>query len=237
MQHPPITLRYFDARGRAQFLRYYFKVRKVSFTDERVAVGDDFAAWRALRDDRARTGPFQKLPVLHWGDRLLPETLMIAAFVHEASGDASALSDEENLRHGMLTSSICLDMMNPLGVLLWAEVMYPGADLAPAAKRTLDRLKAHCQALEQTFVDWRWLDRARNRRIMLVDCLLWEELDVARVVFGPHWSLAGTPTLARFYDDFPARPTCEAVLAERPCPVTARPGEAEGIAKIQQLLG
>jgi multicomponent Na+:H+ antiporter subunit D len=26
MQHPPITLRYFDARGRAQFLRYYFKV-------------------------------------------------------------------------------------------------------------------------------------------------------------------------------------------------------------------
>ncbi len=72
---------------------------------------------------------------------------------------------------------------------------------------------------------------------MIVDCLLWEELDVARVVFGPHWSLAATPTLARFYDDFPARPTCEAVLAERPCPITARPGEAEGIAKIQQLLG
>jgi hypothetical protein len=98
-------------------------------------------------------------------------------------------------------------------------------------------LKAHCQALEQSFVEWRWLDRARNRRIMLVDCLLWEELDVARVVFGQHWSLAAMPTLARFYDDFPARPTCEALLAERPCPITARPGEAEGIAKIQQLLG
>ena len=64
MQHPPITLRYFDARGRAQFLRHYFKVRKVSFTDERVAINDEFAAWRATRDDRARTGPFQKLPVL-----------------------------------------------------------------------------------------------------------------------------------------------------------------------------
>ena len=79
--------------------------------------------------------------------------------------------------------------------------------------------------------------RARNRRIMLVDCLLWEELDVARVVFGPHWSLDATPTLARFYDDFPGRGICEAVLAERPCPITARPNEAEGIAKIQQLLG
>jgi hypothetical protein len=237
MQHPPITLRYFDARGRAQFLRYYFKVRKVSFTDERVAIGDEFAAWHALRDDRARTGSFHKLPVLHWGDRLIGETLMIASFLHEASGDAGALSDEENLRHGMLTSSLCLDMMNPLAILLWAELMYPGADLSAPAKRTLDRLKAHCQALEQSFTEWRWLDRARNRRIMLVDCLLWEELDVARTVFGSHWSLESTPTLARIYADFPARPTCEAVLADHPCPITARPGEAEGIAKIQQLLG
>jgi glutathione S-transferase len=237
MQHPPITLRYFDARGRAQFLRYYFKARKVSFTDDRVPIGDEFAAWRTLRDDRARTGPFQKLPVLHWGDRLLAETLMIAAFVHEASGDAGSLSDDDNLRHGMLTSSLCTDIMFPLGILLWAEVMYPGADLGPSAKRTLDRLKALCQAVEQSFVDWRWLDRLRNRRIMLADCLLWEELDAARVVFGPHWSLTATPTLARFYADFPGRGICEAVLAERPCPITARPNEAEGIAKIQQLLG
>lgn len=237
MQHPPITLRYFDARGRAQFLRYYFKLRKVSFTDERVPVGDELAAWRALRDDRSRTGPFQKLPVLHWGDRLLAETLMIAAFVHEVSGDAGPLNDDDNLRHGMLTSSLCLDIMNPVAILLWAEVLYPGVDVAAIAKRTLDRLRSHCQALEQSFVDWRWLDKARNRRIMVADCLLWEELDVARVVFGQHWSLAATPTLARFYDDFPGRGTCEAILAERPCQVTARPNEAEGIAKIQQSLG
>jgi hypothetical protein len=237
MQHPPITLRYFDARGRAQFLRSYFKIRKVSFTDERVPIADEFAAWGAMRGDRARTGPFQKLPILHWGDRLISEQLMIAAFVHEASGDAGALSDEENLRHGMLTSSLSLDMMHPIGMLLWAEVMYPGADLGVPAKRTLERLKTHCQALEQSFGEWRWLDRARNRRIMLVDCLLWEELDAARTVFGPHWSLSATPTLARFYDDFPARPTCEALLAERPSPITARPNEAEAIAKIQQLIG
>lgn len=237
MHHPPITLRYFDARGRAQFLRYYFRARKVSFTDERVPIGDEFAAWRAMRDDRARTGPFQKLPVLQWGDRLIGETLMIAAFVHEASGDAGSLSDDDNMRHGLLTSSLYTDVLTQLGILLWAEIIYPGVDLAAPAKRTLDRLKAHCQALEQTFADWRWLDKMRNRRIMLADCLLWEELDTTRTVFGPHWSLAATPTLARFYDDFPGRTIFEAVLAERPCPITARPNEAEGIAKIQQSLG
>jgi hypothetical protein len=71
---------------------------------------------------------------------------------------------------------------------------------------------------------------------MVADCLLWEELDVARVVFGPHWSLETTPTLARFYEDFPARPTCEALLAEHGAPITARPEESAGIEKIQQLL-
>src|SRR5215207_8047315 len=150
MQHPPITLRYFDARGRAQFLRYYFRARRVSFTDDRVPLAADFAPWRALRDDRSRTGPFHKLPVLHWGDRLIAETLMIAAFVHEVSGDASALSDDDNLRHGMLTSSLCHDVMTPIGTLLWAELMYPGADLGAAAKRTLERLEQHYRALDQS---------------------------------------------------------------------------------------
>jgi glutathione S-transferase len=237
MQHPPITLRYFDARGRAQFLRYYFRVRKVTFTDDRVPLAPDFAPWRQIRDDRSRTGPFHKLPVLHWGDRLIAETLMIAAFVHEASGDAGALSDDDNLRHGMLTSSLCQDVMTPIGTLLWSELISPGADLGVVAKRTLERLELHLRALDQSLGEWRWLDKARNRRIMLVDCLLWEELHVAQQVFGPRLSLAQTPMLARFYDDFPARPTCEAALAEHPCPITARPEEAAAIAKIQQLLG
>jgi glutathione S-transferase len=236
MQHPPITLRYFDSRGRAQFVRYYFRARKVSFTDDRVPVTPDLAAWRALRDDRSRTGPFHKLPVLAWGDRYVAETLMIAAFLHEASGDANALSDDDNLRHGMLTSSLVHDVMNPLALLLWCELAFAGADLGAAAKRTLERLELHLRSLEKSLNEWRWLDKARNRRIMLADCLLWEELSVAQLVFGPRLSLAETPLLARFHNDFPARPTCEALLAEKSGQVTARAGEAEVIARIQQLL-
>ena len=37
--------------------------------------------------------------------------------------------------------------------------------------------------------------------MMLADCLLWEELNVARQVFGARLSLTQTPMLARFYED------------------------------------
>jgi hypothetical protein len=237
MQHPPITLRYFDARGRAQFLRYYFRARRVTFTDDRVALSEDFAAWRAIRDDRSRVGPFHKLPVFLWGDRLIAETLMIASFVHEVSGDARALSDDDNLQHGMLTSSLCSDVMAPIAILLWAELASPGADVGAAAKRTFERLELHIRALDQSLGEWRWLDRARNRRVMLADCLLWEELNVAQHVFGPRLTLSQTPMLARFYEEFPARATCETLLTERPCPITAVPNEPAAIAKIRELLG
>jgi hypothetical protein len=237
VNHPPITLRYFAARGRAQFLRYYFHVRKIAFTDERVSLASGGSEWPPVRDDRRLSGPFQKLPVLTWGDRLVAETLMIAAFVHEALGDARALSDDDNLRHGMLTSSLCFDVMMPIGTLLWSEVAHPGADLQALASRTLERLAQHCKAVDQSLAEWRWLERAGRRRVMLADCLLFEELAVAELVFGPRWSLAATPTLAKFYEEFAGRSSCEAQLREQPAPITARPEEAAAIAKIQALLG
>ena len=72
---------------------------------------------------------------------------------------------------------------------------------------------------------------------MLADCLLWEELNVAQHVFGPRVSLAQTPMLARFYEEFPGRASCETLLTEHPCPITARPEEAAAIARIRELLG
>ena len=234
---PPITLRYFDARGRAQFLRYYFHIREIQFSDERVAVGDNFAAWQAIRDDRSLTGPFRKLPVLQFGDRLVPETLLIASFVHEALGDAGSISDEDNMRHGMLTSSLIQDAMTPIGMLLWADVVFPGGDVAAVAKRTLERLLQHCSSIEQSLIDWRWQERARRRRVMLVDCLLWEELNVATQVFGSKFDLGPTPLLQSFHEEFSGREGCEAVLRDHPCPITARPNESAAIEAIQKSLG
>lgn len=236
-RHPPITLRYFDARGRAQFLRYYFRIREVQFTDERIPVADDFAAWRALRADRARTGPFNKLPILHWGNRLIAETLLISAFVHEALSDARQLSDDDNLRHGMLSSSLCSDVMSPIAMLLWADVAFAGADIRAASKRTLERLQLQLVAIDQSLYEWQWLPRSRKRPVMLADCLLWEEIDVAKQVFGPHLKLGDLVSLASFYDEFPGRDRCAAMLREQACQITARPQEGDAIAAIQAALG
>jgi hypothetical protein len=137
----------------------------------------------------------------------------------------------------MLTSSLYQDVMMPLGILLWAEIMFAGADLGALAKRTLERLQQHLVVVERTLVEWQWLERARERAVMIADCVLWEELSVARRVFGAHLSLAATPVLERFYDGFAARAACEQLLREQPCPITARPGEADAIVKLQALLG
>jgi glutathione S-transferase len=231
-----ITLRYFAARGRAQFLRYFLRARQVPFTDERVPLSADFAAWQAIRNDRTITGPFQKLPVLVFDDRLVAETLPIADFLHVALGDPARLSTDDNLQHKMLLSSVYQDVMTPIGTLLWAEALFPGVDLAALAKRTLERMHLQLQAIGQTLLEWQWLERARSRPVMVADCLLWEELDVAQHVLGPKLALQSQPTLLRFHREFSARGVCEALKEEHPCPVTARPGEPDVIARIQALL-
>jgi glutathione S-transferase len=230
-----ITLRYFAARGRAQFLRYYLRARGVPFTDERVPLSADFAAWGAMRDDRSRTGPFHKLPVLVFDGRLIAETLPIAAFLHTALGDEATLSADDRVQHEMLLSSLYTDITTLIGTLLWAEVLFPGTDVRAVGKRTLDRLRQHLAAIERTLGEWQWLDRAESRPVMLADCLLWEALDIVKHVFGARLELPA-PILARCHEDFTARAVCEALKREYSSPITGRPGEADAISRIQALL-
>jgi glutathione S-transferase len=230
-----ITLRYFAARGRAQFLRYYLRARGVPFTDERVPLSADFSAWGAMRDDRSRTGPFHKLPVLMFDGRLVSETLPIAAFLHTALGDEALLSADDRVQHEMLLSSLYVDVTMLIGTLLWADVLFPGADLRAVAKRTLDRLRQHLAAVERTLDEWQWLESARSRPVMIVDCLLWDVLDLATHLFGARLPLP-SPILACCHEDFAARAVCEALKREHPSPITGRPAEADAIAKIQALL-
>jgi glutathione S-transferase len=233
---PRITLRYFDARGRAQFLRYYFRARDVAFADERVPLSADFAAWAAIRDDGAKTGPFHKLPVLHFGERRVVETSVIGAFLHDACGDDARLSAEDNLRHAMLMSSLYVDVMIQLGTLLWADLAYVGVDLPALTARTLERIRIHFARLDATLDDWQWLAGAKDRPVMLADCTLWEEIDVARRIFGAHLDLERHGTLARFYRDCPGRPVFEKLLAEHPCQISGRPDEAQAVARLHEIL-
>lgn len=233
--YPAIELRYFNVRGRAQFLRYFLLCRQIPFADERLPLGAGFEAWQAIRPDRSITGPFQKLPVLRWGDRVVGETTVIASFLHRMSGDAALLSETENCQHEMLISSVHVDLMMSTAILLWSELAFAGADFGASAKRVFERTKSHLAVLDKTLVEWQWLERAAERSVMVADCILWDQIDCARHVFGGK-CLDETPTLARFYRDCRARETFETLLRAKPCAVTARPGEEECIARIRELI-
>jgi hypothetical protein len=230
------TLRYFAARGRAQFLRYFFRIRGLGFTDEEVALSADFAAWAPIRRDRTLSGPFQKLPVLECDGHLIAETPIIAAFVHRHFGDEEKLSAADNLRHAMLTSSLFGDVMTPVALLIWLDAMYAGVDLAAAAKRTLERLNAQMHNVERTLIEWQWFAHLADRPVMVADCLLWEELSVLQHVFGPHVPLGSWPELAHFYTEFSGRAVCDRELLARQRPVTGRPDEPAAIARLQHAL-
>lgn len=231
---PKIVLRYFDARGRAQFIRYYLSVRDVPYTDDRVPLSDDFSEWQAIRDDTATTGPFKKLPVLHFDDEMITETLVISAFLHDELGDAKRMSVIDNLRHRMLVSSIFCDIMLPVGTLLWADITYPGIDVTGAAQQTLGRLRRHLEVLNETLDRWGWL--ARPAPETLSECLLWDQLMTASQVFGKHLGLGDLEALSRFYGEFPARAQCLKMLEAQPCQISGRPGEAGALAAIRDGL-
>jgi glutathione S-transferase len=234
MPKPKIILRYFDARGRVQFLRYYFEVRGIAYTDERIPLSADFSEWQAIRDDSSVTGPFKKLPVLHFDDEVLSETLVITSFLHEALGDAARLSAADNLRHRMLASSLYCDSLVPLGTLVWATRLYRGADLLDITQQTLTRLGRHLSVLDETLAAWRWLERPGPP--MLADCLLWDQLMSATQIFGKHLRLGNHETLSDFFGEFPARAQCLKMLESHPCQFTGLPGEPEVLAAIRAEL-
>jgi glutathione S-transferase len=238
VQTPSVVFTYFDARARGQFVRYYFRARGVPYQDERVPLTPGFPEWTAMRADRARVGPFHKLPVLQWGEHKVSETFVIYSFLHKVLGDEALLSHDENLRHSMLFSTLYIDVAVQLALLIWAEVSHVGTDIGAVAKRTLDRLRSHCSYLDVTLDEWSWLERARSRPVMLTDCMLWEELDVVQHVFGEHFKLDDYPTLAEVYRNCPGRAAFDEVLRSQRLPITGRglPAEDQSIEKIRRLM-
>lgn len=233
---PAITLRYFDCRGRVQYMRYYLRYRNISFIDARISLKEGFGAWMQVKPNQELTGPFQKLPVLHWGETLIAESSVIHQWLHKRLGDEARLTELDNLHHAMLVSSCGSEIMIPLGLLLWQEVMYPGSDFGAAAKGVLKRLQDHLTIMEQTLQDWRWWEKLSSRPLMLADCMLWEELSVLQKTFGSHLSLGTWPGLDNFFHNCAAASMFQRMLEEHPGQITGRPSEAEAIERLQALL-
>lgn len=234
--HPQIRLRYFDARARAQFLRAYFAARGIDYDDERVPLDPGFASWQALRPDRSLSGPLQRLPVLTYGDQLIPETLVIAGFVHRTFGDAAALGDADNLRHDVILSSATLDLLMPVAMLIWASLLFEGIDLPKYASASLERVRRTLDVLETSMAEWDWVGSMDRRSVTVADCVLWETMDQAATLFGDRLGLDDYPLLARFHAQHPASDAFRRVLTDHPCQITGRPGEADAIGEIQAIL-
>lgn len=237
MSHfPAITLNYFDVRGRGQFIRHLLTQRGVPFRDERVVLGADRSVWLRLRADRGRTGAFQKLPTLQWGDLLVGETLVIMDFLHDRLGDAALLGFERSLQHRMLTSSAFLDLLSPCINLIWSEVFNPGVDLAKATQAIKGRMQMHLATVEQTLAEWQWVEQLGTRPVTGADAMLWEALDVVECTFAGTLQLQQYPQLTAFVAQCPGAATFRRLLQERPLTITARPGEAQVLETIHAAL-
>lgn len=236
MSFPEITLRYFNCHGRAQHFRYYFLAREIAFTDERIELDKNWAAWQAIKNDESKTGPFHKLPVLEWGELSLVEGPVIQDWLHQQSGDASILSQEENLRHAMLTSSCISEVMMPTALLLWVEITHPGVDLKQQVLATLPRVKDHLASVEETLKHWNWWEALSQRKIMLADCLLWQQLWVISHVFGDALEIEAFPGMHDFFQHCTSRDVFEVLIKDYPVQLTGRAEEPEVIKRIQELL-
>jgi len=225
--YPPITLHYFNVRGRGQFIRHLLSHRGIPFTDAAITIGADRSVWLEIRKQRERSGAFQKLPTLQWGDLLVSETLVIMDFLLEHLGDAALLGAEQSLQHRMLTSSAFLDLLSPCLTLLWTDVFNPGVDVAQAAQAIKGRMQMHLTAVEQTLAEWRWVENMQDRPVTGADAVLWEALDMIRLTFGGAIDLQATPQLAAFVQECPGTANFNKLLQDDPRTITARPGEIE----------
>lgn len=233
---PAITLRYFDCRGRAQSFRYYLKARNIAFIDARVSLKDNFVAWPPVKQDRSLSGPFGRLPVLHWGKQLVAETPVIHHWLHDKLGDEARLGEQDNLQHAMLASGCRSELSTPMGMLLYQDLMYPGVDLKSTLPGTLKRICDSLAIIETALVDWHWFDHLSKRPVMLADCLLWEMLDWADIIFGAALEWDKLPQLRRFHRDWEQASWFRRMLGEHPCQLTGRPQEAEAVQRIRSAL-
>jgi hypothetical protein len=234
---PAITLRYFDCRGRMQPFRYYLRLRNIPFVDARISLKEGFAAWQQVKNDPRITGPFLKLPVMHWGELQLSETSVIHDWLHSKLGDEARLDEQARLQHAMLSSSCRSELMSPLAILMWQELMYPGTQLSDTLPMSTKLILGHVQVLEATLQQWQWFAKLKHRPLMLADCLLWEVLSVVELVFADKVEWNTLPGLQRFYHEGEGPTLFRHMLAEHPCQFSGRPQEAEALQRIHAALG
>ena len=229
---PRIVLRYFPLVGRAQPLRSALADAGLAFDDVQLS-HEDFTQ---LRDDLAAAGPYRGLPTLSWGDEHVSEALAISSFLAQRLGQYSGLSEVEIARQQAICSNCYLEVLCRLGEVIWADALYPGADVGAGfvmmAGRALDKLAGVDRQLNGT----RWL--SGRERPGLSDFFARESVELCRYVLGPERDPLLARRMPRAYEHaqrVAALPSLAALEATRPTRFTMRPDEPAVLERLREI--
>lgn len=224
-----IVLRYFECLGRAQPLRHALIDAGVAFDDVRVSMAD----WPQHKADPAFAGPFGGLPTLSSGGVTVAETLPVAAFLGRRLGHYDGLKDEEIAHIESVTSNCYIEIMLRSGELIYADLIYPGADIGGALPGLVGRMLEKIGGVEALSPDAGWFGGARP---VMADFFAGESVEVLRYIFGPARAealRARLPRLSALADSVRSRPAIARARESRPVQFTSRPDEAEVVERLR----
>ena len=222
------VLRYFPALGRAQPLRHALADAGVAFEDVRVPMTE----WPQLRTDAAAAGWFRGLPTLRWDDVTIAETLPIAGFLSRRLGHHDGRDDAAIAWLEAVSSHAYLEVLLRVGDMLWADLVYPGADLGRAIPRLAARMFDKLDRLDARIPD----GFLGGDRPVVADFFAAEAVETTRYVLGASRDAAlraRWPRLAGHADRIRARPAIARAWETRPATFTARPDEPVAVARLR----
>jgi glutathione S-transferase len=227
----PVVLRYFDAQGRAQSLRHALADAEIPFEDIRVQTAD----WASHKNDPDFAGSFGSLPTLSWDGAVIAETLPIASFLARRLGHYSGIDDARVAVLEGVSSCCYLEVGQRVGELLWADVLYPGADRTKALPRLLVRMLDKLSRVEALLPRDRWLG---GEKPTVADFFAAEAAEVMQYILGPDRLAplrSRLPLLFAHAERIRMRPAILRAWGRRPPNFTASPTEQSAVERLRSL--
>jgi glutathione S-transferase len=226
-----IALRYFPVVGRAQPLRHALADAAVAFDDVRIPLSQ----WPERREDPGFAGPYRGLPTLSWGPAIVAETLPIASFLARRLGHYDGLDDAAVAGLEAVCSNCYIEVTLRTGELIWAELLYPGFDLASALPLHVGRMLEKLERLDTQAPDAGWF--GSNQPVM-ADFFAAEAVEALRYVLGPARETAvraRLPRLVALAQRVQARPALATAWTSRPAQFTAHPEESAVVERLRAV--
>ncbi|UJR08594.1 hypothetical protein I4U23_012853 [Adineta vaga] len=244
-----IRLRYWNARGRVQSVRYM--LADIAATNKNVDYQEDFEliekaleSWVQHKADENISGPFRNLPVLHWNDKhIFAQTLPIGQYLarkFDLYGKLTSSIDEEDVLHGYIdgvVSCAYTDIISNVLTCIWsaADFVTESNPMNRMTKKVPNDLKALNNLLKKSSTSF-FYDQTEPT---IADYFVFEAFTLARDY---------TEKMLPGEDDRQALVKLEKVMLERPGisnyfnkgllfkRFTGSPKEDEYLAKLPETL-